>query len=308
MTEHAEATQQDPVEAAAPDVVELVAGFVRTLDVEPADNDRFVGQAQDDEHDHEFPRVFGGVVLGQAALAAGRTAPGPTLHSLHAYFLRGGRNGVPIDYAVERVRDGRTFTSRRVLALQEGRPICDLTMSFVHPEEGMSHQEPMATVPLPETLLDARDAYPMDDGSLWPIGPIEWRRWEGFDLVAKPGEPAVVREWFRMRRPLPDDPALHTAALAFVSDAGSFSGIERRYGWEDITFKASASLDHALWIHRPVRWDGWMLMETDTPVAHAARALTHRRFYSEEGTHIASVAQEAVVRRERSSEAPPSSA
>ncbi len=101
------------------------------------------------DHGHEHPRVFGGLVLGQAALAAGRTAPDPTLHSLHAYFLRGGRNGVSIEYAVERVRDGRTFTARRVLARQEGKPICDITMSFVHPEEGISHQEPMPDAPDP---------------------------------------------------------------------------------------------------------------------------------------------------------------
>lgn len=280
-------------------VADVIAGFVRTLDVQPDGDDRFVGRAERDDHDHEHPRVFGGVVLGQATLAAGRTAPDPTLHSLHAYFLRGGRIGVPIEYAVERVRDGRTFTSRRVLARQEGKPICDLTMSFVHPEEGISHQEPMASVPDPESLRDAREAYPLDDGSLWPIGPIEWRRWEGFDLIAKPGEAAIVREWFRMRAPLPGDPVIHTAALAFVSDAGSFAGIERRYGWEGIAFRASASLDHALWVHRPVRWDGWMLMETETPVAHAARALTHRRFYGHDGTHLATMAQEAVVRRER---------
>lgn len=289
------------------DIAALVAGFVRTLDVEPAGEDRFIGQAHDAEHGHEHPRLFGGIVLGQAALAAGRTAPDPTLHSLHAYFLRGGRNGVPIEYAVERVRDGRTFTSRRVLARQEGKPICDLTMSFVHPEEGISHQEPMADLPDPETLRDARLEYPLPDGSIWPIGPIEWRRWEPFDLVAKPGEPTVVREWFRMRTPLPDDPVLHTAALAFISDDGSFAGIERRYGWDGIAMRASASLDHALWIHRPVLWDGWMLMETDTPIAHAARALTHRRFYTRDGTHIATMAQEAVVRREGPQQAKPAS-
>jgi acyl-CoA thioesterase-2 len=276
---------------------EVVAKFARTLHVEPAGGDVFVGEP---EQEHEgWERVFGGLVLGQAALAAGRTAPDPTLHSLHAYFLRGGRHGVPIEYHVERVRDGRTFTARRVLARQDGEAICDITASFVHPEEGISHQEPMPGAPDPETLQDSRLTSRMNDGSPWPLGPVEWRVWEPFDYVAKPGEPAIVREWMRMRAPLPDDPALHTAALVYFSDAGSFNGIERRYGWDGFTDKASASLDHAIWIHRPVPWDGWLLMVTDNPIAHAARALTHRQFYTREGVHVASIAQEAVVRRAR---------
>ena len=275
---------------------EAVAHFVHMLDVEPAGIDRFIGASEgDDRH----TRVFGGLVLGQAAIAAGRTAPDPTLHSLHAYFLRGGRNGVPIEYTVERVRDGRTFSARRVLARQAGEPICDITASFVHPEDGISHQEPAPSVPGPETLRDAREQYPMEDGSLWPLGPIEWRVLVPFDKVAGPGENPTVHEWFRMRAPLPDDPVLHTAALVFMSDDGSFNAVERRYGWDGFSHKASASLDHAIWIHRPMRWDGWFLMSTENPVAHAARALTHRQFYTRDGLHIASMAQEAVVRRER---------
>jgi acyl-CoA thioesterase-2 len=281
---------------------DLVDEFAQALHVEPAGDDRFVGQtAREPGHDHEHERVFGGLVLGQAALAAGRTAPDPTLHSLHAYFLRGGRPGVPIDYHVERVRDGRTFTARRVLVRQSGDAICDVTASFVHPEDGISHQDPMPDVPAPETLRDSRDAYPMDDGSLWPLGPIEWRAFEPYDKIADPGESTVIHEWFRVRAPLPEDPQLHTAALVMVSDMGSFGGIERRYGWQGTSFKASGSLDHAIWVHRPVRWDGWMLMVTNTPVAHAARPLTYRQFYTRDGTIIASMAQEAIFRRERAS-------
>jgi acyl-CoA thioesterase II len=276
---------------------ELIAKFVNSLDVEPSGDDRFIGYA---EREHpEWNRVFGGLVLGQAALAAGRTAPDPTLHSLHAYFLRGGEPGKPIEYRVERVRDGRTFTSRRVLARQGDVAICDITASFVHPEDGISHQEPMPPVPDPETLPDARDRWPQDDGDPWPLGPIEWRAWEGFDKIATSGDDTVVREWFRIRAPLPDDPPLHTAALVFVSDAGSFSGIERRYGWENVSHNASASLDHAMWIHRPVDWDGWMMMQTSTPIAHAARPLSYRQFFTRDGTHIASVAQEAIFRLDR---------
>ena len=275
---------------------EAVERFVRSLDVRPDADDRFVGET---EQDREWGRVFGGLVLGQAAIAAGRTAPDPTMHSLHAYVLRGGEPGVPIEYHVERVRDGRTFTSRRVLARQAGQPICDITASFVHPEEGISHQEPMPDVPDPETLQDARLQYPMADGTLWPLGPLEWRVLVPFDEVAAPGESAIVREWFRFRAPLPDDVVLHEAALAMISDMGSLNGIERRYGWDGFSGKASASLDHAFWIHRPTRLEGWFLMETAAPIAHAARALTHRRFFSRDGTHVASMAQESIVRRER---------
>lgn len=275
-------------------IKEAVKRFVRNLDVERVGHDWFVGQP-----DRGEGRLLGGQVLGQAALAAGRTAPDPTLHSLHAYFLRPGRTDAPIEYSVERVRDGKTFTARRVLVRQEGVPICDVTASFVHPEEGISHQEPMPAAPDPETLRDARIAYPEKDGTLWPLGPFEWRTAEHPEKVAAPGERTVVSEWGRVRMPLPDDPQLHAAALVYISDAGSFAGIERRYGWEGASHKASASLDHAIWIHRPVRWDSWLLMVTDNPVAHSARALSYRQFYTQHGMHVASMAQEAVFRRER---------
>ncbi len=277
--------------------VAAVTSFVRQLGLEQIGEELFVGRA---EREHpEWQRVFGGLVLGQAAIAAGRTAPDPSLHSLHAYFLRGGRPEVPIEYRVERVRDGRTFTSRRVLASQEGVPICDTTMSFAHPEEGISHQDPMPEVPAPETLRDSRIEYPMEDGSLWPLGPVEWRVFEPYDKVAAPGESTSVQEWFRFRAPLPDDPVLHAAALVFCSDMGSLNGVERRYAWEGMSHHASASLDHGFWLHRPTRIEGWFLMATDSPVAHAARAWTQRQFYARDGTHVATMVQEAVVRRER---------
>lgn len=280
---------------------QAVSEFVRMLEVEDAGGDVFVAHPEEErDHGHEHPRVFGGLVLGQAALAAGRTAPDPTLHSLHAYFLRGGRNGVSIEYAVERVRDGRTFTARRVLARQEGKPICDITMSFVHPEEGISHQEPMPDAPDPETLRDSWEVWRDEQGEpLWPKGPIEWRYGDPPDYVAKPGESTKQMMWMRTRAPLPDDRILHAAAIAFLSDDGSLAGVERRYGWDGFSHYASASLDHALWLHQTPRWDDWLLMVTDTPVAHAARAHTLRQFYTRDGVHVATMAQEAVVRRQR---------
>jgi acyl-CoA thioesterase-2 len=279
---------------------EVVARFVRTLDVQPAGGDVFIGREERDEEEHDWPRIFGGTVLGQAALAAGRTAPDPTLHSLHAYFLRGGKPDAPIEYRVERVRDGRTFTARRVLARQEGVAICDATMSFVHPEDGIEHQDPAPDIPGPEGLQDVRLAHPQPDGTLWPLGPIEWRTPKWFDGAAAPGEEPVIREWLRFRAPLPDDPVLHQAALVWASDLGSFAGIEVRYGWDGVfEHRGSASLDHAIWIHRRVRWDGWLMMVTRSPVAAAGRAHSLRQFYTRDGVQIATMAQEAVVRRAR---------
>jgi acyl-CoA thioesterase-2 len=272
----------------------VVARFVRSLDVQRVGENWFTGQP-----DREEGRLFGGLVLGQAALAAGRTAPDPTLHSLHAYFLRAGRNDVPIEYNVERVRDGRTFTARRVLVRQAGEAICDVTASFVHPEHGIAHQERMPEIVPTEELRDSRDVWLMDDGSKWPLGPLEWRSPVHPEEVAKPGESTTVKEWMRIRAPLPDEDDVHAAALVYFSDAGSFAGIERRYGWKDMVHKASASLDHAIWLHRPVRWDDWFLSVTRTPVAHSARALTYREFFRRDGTHFASMAQEAIFRREQ---------
>jgi acyl-CoA thioesterase-2 len=157
----------------------------------------------------------------------------------------------------------------------------------------------MPDAPAPDTLRDAREMFPNEDGTLWPFGPIEWRLTEHPDYVAKPDERPLVREWGRLRAPLPRDPVLHAAALVFASDAGSFSAIERRYGWENMEGRASASLDHAFWLHHPIFWDDWILMVTESPVAYSARALSYRGFYTHGGLHVASMAQEAVVRRRR---------
>lgn len=270
----------------------VVGEFVRTLAVEERGGDVYVGRSEP----REWGRIFGGLVLAQAAIAAGRTVDGRTLHSMHAYFVRGGKPDLPIEYHVERVRDGRTFTARRVLVRQGAEAICDVTASYVRPEEGISHFEPMGEVPPPESLPDFRDPFePDEDPTDWPFE---------LKLLMQPGEAAPAAEadgaWVRVRAPLPEDPTIHTAALVWDSDAGSFAGIERRYGWDSIDFHASASLDHAIWIHRPVRWDDWIFTRTDTPVAHAGRALTLRKMYRRDGTHFATMAQEAIARRKGS--------
>jgi acyl-CoA thioesterase-2 len=272
----------------------VIAEFVRTLDVAPHGNDHFVGDP--DPHDREHDRLFGGLVLAQAAIAAGRTVEERRLHSLHAYFLRPGRADTPIEYDVERTRDGRTFVSRRVLAHQGAEPICDISMSFARDEEGIAHQDPMPPAPPPEQARDAGEFWPDENDRLWPF---ELRFVTPPDTAAKPGESTLSMAWQRPIARLPDDPVIHAAALIFHSDAGSFAGIDRRYERGDMYFPGSASLDHAVWLHRPLRWDGWLLFVTDTPVAHSARALTYRTMYDEAGAHVASMAQEAVFRRRR---------
>ena len=275
-----------------------VERFVRMLDVRAAGDDVFVSESEHEQEGHH--RLFGGLVLAQAAIAAGRTVDDASMHSLHAYFLRGGRFDVPIEYHVERVRDGRTFKARRVLVRQGDEAICDVTTSFAHQEDGIAHQDPMPEAPDPETLPDAHEWFKdQEEGHDWSLGPIEWRLCERPDYVAKPDERALVLEWARMRAPLPRDPVLHAAAMVFASDAGSFSAIERRYGDEGMEWRASASLDHAFWLHHPIFWDGWLLMTTESPVAYSARALSYRAFYTHGGLHVASMAQEAVVRRTR---------
>jgi acyl-CoA thioesterase-2 len=276
------------------DAFRVVAEWVRELDVSAWGPDRYVGAPSREEG-----RLFGGLVIAQAAIAGGRTVEERHLHSLHAYFLRPGRPKVPVEYHVERPRDGRTFTARRVLAMQSGEAICDVTVSFMRPEDGVSHEEPPPPAPAPETLQDAREIYwKNEDGSMEPLWPFEVRCVTPPDVKAQPGEPLTAMEWVRVRAPLPEDPVIQSAALIWQSDAGSFAGLERRYGWAGTVFKASASLDHAIWLHRPVTWDDWILVVTDTPVAHGSRALTHRQFYRRDGTHIATMAQEAVYRRE----------
>jgi acyl-CoA thioesterase-2 len=279
-----------------------VAEWVRELDVSAWGGDRFVGAASREEG-----RLFGGLVIAQGAIAAGRTVDSDrNIHSLHAYFLRPGKPRVPVEYHAERVRDGRSFTARRVLALQAGEAICDMTVSFARPEEGISHQGTMPVVPPPEEARDAadfwRERHPENTHEheehehQWPF---DVRYITPPDIAAAPGEPLHAYEWARLRSPMPDDPVIHSAGLIYWSDMGSFAGIERRYGWEGMVGNASASLDHAIWVHHPVKWDDWMLVCTNTPVAHSARALTLREFYARDGTHVATMAQEAVFRQRK---------
>ncbi len=266
--------------------------LLRLLDLEALDADLFLGDAGRGEG-----RLFGGLVAAQCVVAAGRTVPDERpLHSLHAYFLRPGRHDVPIRFVVDRIRDGRSFTTRRVKAHQAGEAIFNLSASFARPEEGISHQEPMPEAPPPDDLPDWETvrAHAMGDaGAVRVDSAVEVRLCD--PLEADERGAARQRNWIRTVGEPPDDPLLHTALLVYASDRTLLSTAARPHGlpWGK---RWAASLDHAVWIHHPVRMDGWLLYASESPVAHAARGLIFGGIFRPDGVRLASVAQEALIR------------
>ncbi len=257
-----------------------------------------------------WPRVFGGQVVAQALVAASRTveASRPP-HSLHAYFLLGGDPTVPIVYEVERIRDGGSFTTRRVKAIQKGRAIFAMSVSFHEAEAGFDHEAARPDVPGPEALADAR-TLARDEGSIVPeplrayftqAWPIELRPVETGRYRDRTPKPARYHVWMRATKPLPDDPAVHRAVLAYASDMTLLDSTLMPHA--STVFDAgiqSASLDHALWIHRPFRADAWLLYSQDSPSASGALGFARGTFHDAEGHLVASVAQEGMIRRRRS--------
>ena len=243
-------------------------------------------------------RAFGGLVVAQALMAATETvgADRPA-HSLHAYFMRPGDAAAPVLYHVERDRDGRSFDTRRVIAVQNGRPILNLAASFQVEEEGLSHATSMPDVPAPEDLpTDAEQARKHADQL--PERFLKFFRWnrpvEIRPAMLRPPYPTddlrpINRFWFRVKGDLPDDPRLHRAALAFASDMGllscSMAPHNRGFASKDIM---AASLDHALWIHGRVRADDWLLYDTDSPWAGGARGFNIGRIFSRDGMRLVS--------------------
>lgn len=246
-------------------------------------------------------------MAAQAVVAAGGTVEGRALHSLHAYFLRPGRHR-PIALSVERIRDGRSFTTRRVVAEQEGAAIFSLAASFTAEEPGIEHQDPAPEAPEPEGLPDWEDVRAALRGGVAarrPDGAIEIRPCDPED----PRDPAAPlpprkRVWMRPRGPLPENPLLHTALLVYASDRNLLSTAARPHGlrWGE---RRAASLDHALWIHAPVRFDDWLLYASESPVAWSARGLVLGALYDRSGRRIASVAQEGLIRRRRPADSTP---
>jgi acyl-CoA thioesterase-2 len=243
-------------------------------------------------------RLFGGLVAAQAVVAAGRTVAEGSLHSLHAYFLRPGKQGTPVRLQVDRIRDGRTFTTRRVVVEQSGESIFNLSASFTRPESGISHQDPMPEAPDPEGVPDWEEvrARILGDPDKRRTGqPVEIRVCDPDSADPSVRLPAYKRMWMRPSGTIPDDPLLHAAVLVYASDRTLVSTIGRPHG---LTWgrRVAASLDHALWLHRTPRFDDWILYVTRSPAAHAARGVVFGAMYARDGTRVASVAQEGLVR------------
>ena len=278
-----------------------VGELLALLDLETLDPNLYRGQ----QPDTTMQRVFGGQVAAQALVAAARTAPtGLTAHSLHSYFLRPGDTAVPIIYDVDRVRDGRSFATRRVLGRQHGRPIYALTASFQVAEEGFDHQDAMPDVPSPEEAVDVSAA-------LRGAGRAaeDWlREWSALELrhagdsrpggaLEDPAHPARVRFWLRVRDRMPDDPLVHQAALTYVSDLTLLGSALVPHGLliGDPRVQA-ASLDHTVWLHRPFRADEWLLYDQVSPSASGGRGLALGRLFTQDRRLVATVAQEGLVR------------
>lgn len=280
-------------EAAAGRAGAALEGLLRRFELEEMDRDLFLG-----DPGPGTGRLFGGLVAGQSVVAAGRTVGEGDLHSLHAYFLRPGSHEAPIRFLVHRIRDGRTFTTRRVVAYQGGEAIFNLSASFARPEEGISHQEAqMPDAPGPEGLPDWEDLRAKVLGSAKTRRPdqaIELRECEPH-VMGGGRHPARKLMWIRPRGPMPDDPLRHAALLVYASDRMllSTAALPHDLPWGQ---RISASLDHAMWLHRPARFDDWLLYASESPVAHAARGLIFGGMYTLDGTRIASVAQEGLIR------------
>ncbi|MBP2477336.1 acyl-CoA thioesterase-2 [Crossiella equi] len=251
-------------------------------------------------------RVFGGQVAGQALVAAGRTVPAERrVHSLHAYFIRGGDPTIPIVYEVDRIRDGKSFTTRRVLAIQRGKAIFSLSASFQKHEEGLEHtSDEMPQVPAPETLPTyAERTQPYRDklrGFATMPRPIDIRYVTDPPWVSQEHglrEAANSQAWMRADGKLPDDDLLHVCLLAYCSDLTLLDGVLARHG---LTWGSDgvigASLDHAMWFHRPFRADEWLLYDCVSPSASGARGLATGRFFSADGRLVATVVQEGLMR------------
>lgn len=279
-----------------------VDDLLNLLDLEPLEVNIYRGQ----NRDIGTGRVFGGQVFAQALVAARRTVDGPReAHSVHGYFILPGDLKAPIVYFVDRLRDGSSFTTRRVTAIQHGRAIFNLSVSFHVEESGVEHQEPMPMVPPAESLVTELDLINRMASripeSLRPVltqqRPIDFRMVAPVDPFDPQPRPPVRQMWFRAYGALPDDPMLHQAVLAYASDHGLLGTALLSHGlslWSP--GMQLASLDHSLWMHRPFRVDDWLLYSMDSPVTAGARGFVRGSIYTADGTLVASVAQEGLMR------------
>jgi acyl-CoA thioesterase-2 len=280
-------------------VTKALQDLLLLLDLEPIEVNIFRGANTNEDRQ----RVFGGQVAGQALVAAGRTVDRGHVHSLHSYFLRPGDPAVPILYEVDRIRDGRSFITRRVVAIQHGRAIFNLQCSFHVEEQGIVHQFDMPEVPAPESLPSVEERLepfrekvdswfferprPIDQRF---IGELPWLR-------SEPSEEPCQRLWLKTDGEMPDDPLLHAAVMAYASDMTLYESIlqPHRIRWGDEQFMG-ASLDHCMWFHRPFRVDEWLLFDQDSPNAYGARGIARGLLYTRAGELVMSFVQEGLVR------------
>ena len=271
------------------------------LDLEQIEVTIFRGRSPDES----AQRVFGGQVAGQALVAAGRTVPADRLvHSMHAYFIRPGDPAMPLVYTVERVRDGRSFCTRRVTAIQHGKAIFTLSASFHRPEPGVEHAEPMPQVPPPEALRRSAERFEQAVGAPLPAhsrdSPIDLRAVGPLSIEAS-RDPSLRTTrnlvWLRVNGELPDDPLLHVCLMTYASDLTLLDTVLLGHGltWLD-GHTSGASLDHAMWFHRPFRADQWLLYAQDSPVAYGGRGLARGEVFTTGGELVVSVVQEGLIR------------
>jgi len=282
-------------------MAEPIDELLDLLDLEEIDTDLFRGR-----NEAARPgRLFGGQVAAQSLVAASRTVTGRRAHSLHGYFLRPGDPGVPVIYSVDRIRDGRSFTTRRVVARQRGRAIFNTSISFQVPEAGYEHQMPMPEAPDPESLPTReelverhRDRIP-DADRRWVAQPrpIDVRHAELPTFFGGGPRQGTSLVWFRIPRRLGDDFELHQRLLAYMSDMTLLDNVVLPHGRNGrLGPLMVASIDHAVWFHRPFRVDDWLLYAQDSPAAAGARGFARGTIFTRAGTLIASVAQEGLIR------------
>ena len=273
--------------------------LLKLLDLERIEDNLFRGESRD----VGAPQVFGGQVLGQALVAASRTVEGRQVHSLHAYFLRRGDLSVPIVFEVDRSRDGGSFTSRRVVAVQHGQPILTMSASFQVAEPGLEHQAPMPEAPPPESLRDLAEleAEVIErmphkvTGYFRNQRPFEFRAVSPDDYLTREKRPARKLVWFRVTGQLAADQTLHRCLLTYVSDFHLLATATMPHGVNFLELQV-ASIDHAIWFHRDLRVDDWLLYAIESPSASGARGFSRGSIYARNGALVASVAQEGLIR------------
>ena len=278
-----------------------IADLLTLLELEQLEVNLFRGESRD----IGSPQVFGGQVLGQALSAASATVEGRIVHSLHAYFLRRGDFNAPIVYQVDRSLDGHSFSNRRVVAIQHGQQIFNMTASFQIQEEGFEHQVGMPTVPRPEELPDS-SVPPLEFLERLPERmrrfleqprPFEFRSVQSIDYLSPRREAPTRQVWFRAVGRLPDDEKLHRVLLAYVSDYFLLDTATLPHGSASSHSSIiMASIDHAMWFHRPLRVDEWLLYAVESPSASGARGFARAGLFALDGRLVASTAQEGLVR------------